>query len=638
MMSSILSNKAGEKAILLGDEAIVRGALESGVGFASTYPGTPTSEIGDTFAIIAKDAGIYFEYSVNEKVAFEAAVGAALSGVRSLVSFKQFGLNVASDSFMPSVYAGVKAGLVVIVADDPNCWSSGQSEQDSRYYARMAHIPMLEPSDAQECKDFTKFAFDLSEKFKIPILMRLTTRVSHTKGIVKLESIQKGKTKGEFDRNSIRFRNFPPQILKTHEELHQKLKRMKEISERSELNFVLNEKEKNEGGIGIITFGASFNYVMDSLGILGLRLPVLKLGITHPLPEQKIKKFVRNLKCVFVVEELEDVIEGKIREFAKEANPRMKIHGKDMLPVSGELNVEKVLLALMKVTGAKNKIETDLKKHLEEFGKLKIPARKPMLCPGCPHRATFYAVKAAAGPDAVYGGDVGCYILGVFHPLETQDFVFSMGANVGIIHGMEKVSASNRKMIIFLGDSTFFHAGMPGIVNILYNKSNPLIIILDNRITAMTGHQPNPSMGLTAMGDNVSEISIENVVKGFGIKNVKTVDAFNVKEMTASVKEFLKKNEPSVIIAKRECRLLTIRSMRRAGLKLPVFEIDREKCKQCGTCLDYIACPAITKENGVYKIETDLCNGCSLCFQICPNQAIHVAKEKTKEKTKEKVK
>lgn len=631
-MFSILSNKAGEKAILLGNEAIVRGTLESGVGFASSYPGTPASEIGDTFAVVAKDAGIYFEYSVNEKVAFEAAIGAALSGVRSLVSFKQFGLNVASDSFMPAVYAGVRAGLVVVVADDPNCWSSGQTEQDSRYYARMAHIPMLEPSDAQECKDFTKLAFDLSEKFKIPILIRMTTRVSHTKGIVKLGVMKKGKTKGEFDRHSIRFRNFPPQILDTHKELHEKLKRLKELSERSELNFIVNEDKNKKSEIGIITFGAAFNYIMDSLNILGLKLPVLKLGLTYPLPEHKIKKFLRDLKSVFVVEELEDVIEEKIGELAKDANPKLKISGKNLLSFSGELNVEKVLTALVKITGAKNKI--DLQKHLAEFNKLKIPARKPMLCPGCPHRATFYAVKAAAGSNVVYGGDIGCYILGVFHPLETQDFVFSMGANVGIIHGMKKVSASNRKMIIFLGDSTFFHAGMPGLINILYNKSNPLIIILDNRITAMTGHQPNPSMGLTAMGESVPEISIENVVRGFGIKNVKTVDAFNVKEMTASVKEFLKKNEPSVIVAKRECRLLTVRKMRREGLKLPVFEIDQKKCKQCGTCLEYIGCPAITKENGIYKIETDLCNGCSLCFQICPNQAIHVAKEKTKEKSK----
>jgi indolepyruvate ferredoxin oxidoreductase alpha subunit len=487
----------------------------------------------------------------------------------------------------------------------------------------MAHVPMLEPSDSQECKDFTKLAFELSEKFKMPILIRTTTRVSHTKGIVKLGEIKKGKTTGEFDRNSIRFRSFPPQILETHRELHEKLKKMKELAERSEMNFVANESKKSE--IGIITFGVSFNYVMDSLNTLGFDFPVLKLGITYPLPESKIKNFIKNLKTVFVVEELEDVIEEKITELAKDANPKIKIYGKDLLPVSGEFNVEIVSTALVKITGAKNKI--NLKDHFGKFNKLKIPVRKPMLCPGCPHRATFYAAKVAAGTDAIYGGDIGCYILGVFPPLETQDFIFSMGANVGVVHGMKKVSASNRKAIIFLGDSTFFHAGIPGIVNILYNKSNPLIIILDNRITAMTGHQPNPSMGKTGMGESVEEISIENVVKGLGIKNVKTVDPFNMKEMIASIREFLGKDGPSAIIAKRECRLLTVRRARKEGFSLPVFEIDQKKCKKSGVCLDRIGCPAITRENGVYKIEKDLCNGCSLCFQICPNKAIHATKE-----------
>jgi indolepyruvate ferredoxin oxidoreductase alpha subunit len=619
MNSKFLSDRG--KAILLGNEAVARGALEAGIGFASTYPGTPSSEIGDTFAAVAKNAGIYFEYSVNEKIALEAAVGAALSGVRSIVSFKSFGLNVASDSLFPAVYAGPKAGFLVVVADDPGCWSSGQSEQDCRYYARMAHIPMIEPSNPQECKDFTKFAFGLSEKFEMPILIRLTTRVSHTKGIVRLEKMKKGKTKGKFDKKSIRFRNFPPQLMDVHKELHRKLEKLKQLSENTELNSILNENEKSE--MGIITFGASFNYVMDCLNILNLKFPVLKLGITYPLPEQKIKKFIKNLKAVFVVEELEGVIEENIREFAKDANPQIKINGKDLLPVAGELNVERVLIALMKITGRKNRI--DLKKHLEQFNKLKIPVRKPMLCPGCPHRATFYAAKIAAGPETVFGGDIGCYLLGVFPPLETEDFIFSMGASEGLVHGIKK--ATDQKAIAFIGDSTFFHAGLSSLVNIVYNKSNPLIIILDNRITAMTGHQPNPGMGITGMGEPTKEIAIEDAVKGLGIKNVKVVDPYNIKQMIETVKEFLNKDEPSVIVAKRECRLLTYRRMRRDGLKLPVFEIDRNKCKGCETCLTQLGCPAITRENGICRIEKDLCNGCSVCLQICPNQAIYVVKK-----------
>ena len=617
MASNFLAEKG--KSILLGNEAIARGALESGIGFASTYPGTPSSEIGDTFATVAKEAGIYFEYSVNEKVALEAAAGAAMSGVRSMVSFKQFGLNVASDSFFPAIYAGTKAGFVIVVADDPNCWSSGQSEQDGRYYSRMGHIPMIEPSNPQECKEFTKFAFSLSEKFKMPVLMRLTTRVSHTKGIVRLEKISKGKTKGKFDKNAYRLRNFPPYLMDVHKELHEKLEKLRQISEKTELNLIFNSGKSE---IGIITFGASFNYVMDSLDILNLNLPVLKLGITYPLPEKKIKDFIKGLKTVLVVEELEAVVEENVRELAKDANPQIKISGKDLLPVVGELNVEKVLASLMKITG--KKIEFDLKNHLNLFKKLKIPVRKPMLCPGCPHRATFYAAKAAADPDTVFGGDVGCYILGVFPPLDTQDFVFSMGASEGVVHGIKKVT--DQKAIAFIGDSTFFHAGLPGLVNTVYNKSNPLVIVLDNRITAMTGHQPNPGMGKTGMGEETKPISIEDAAKGLGVRTVKTINPYNVKEMIQTIKEFLNKPETSVIVAKAECRLLTIRKARREGASLPVFEIDPNRCKGCETCLIKLGCPAITREKGVCRIEKDLCNGCSVCFQICPNQAVRAVK------------
>jgi indolepyruvate ferredoxin oxidoreductase alpha subunit len=618
MANSFLAGKG--KAILLGTEAIARGALESGIGFTSTYPGTPASEIGDTFAAVAKEAGIYFEYSVNEKVALEAAAGAGMSGVRSMVSFKQFGLNVASDSFFPSVYAGTKAGFVIVVADDPNCWSSGQSEQDCRYYSRMGHIPMIEPSSPQECKEFTKFAFNLSEKFKMPVLIRLTTRVSHTKGIVKFEKIIKGKTKGNFDKNAYRLRNFPPYLLDVHKELHEKLEKFKAISEKTELNLIFNKEVKSE--IGIITFGASFNYVIDSLSVLNLRLPVLKLGMTYPLPEKKIKDFLKSLKTVFVVEELEAVIEEEVKKLAKDSNPQIKIYGKNLLPVVGELNVEKVLAALAKITGEKNRI--DLRKHFDLFNKLKVPARKPMLCPGCPHRATFYSAKAAASPDTVFGGDVGCYILGVFPPLDTQDFVFSMGASEGVIHGIRKVT--DQKAIAFLGDSTFFHAGLPGLVNTIFNRSDPLVIVLDNRITAMTGHQPNPGMGKTGMGDETRAIPIEDAARGLGVRNVKVINPYNIKEMVGTIKEFLNKTETSVIVARAECRLLTIRRARKEGVKLPVFEIDPKKCKGCGNCLDRLGCPAITKGKGVCRIEKDLCSGCSVCFQICPNQAIHAVK------------
>jgi len=606
------------KIILLGNEAIVRGALESGVGFASTYPGTPASEIGDTFSNIAKDAGIYFEYSTNEKVALEAAAGAALSGVRSLVSFKHFGLNVACESLFPLAYTGVKAGMVVVVSDDPSCHSSGQSEEDTRPFARIAHLPMLEPANAQECKDFTKKAFELSERFKIPVFIRLTTRVSHMRSVVKLGKIIKGKTKGKFKKDIV-YRNFPPYIMKTHEELHKKLEKLKDVSEKSNINFFVNKNVK--GKLGLIVTGVSFDYVMDAMDDLKIKLPVLKIGFTYPLPDKLIKNFIKRFEKVLVVEELEPIVENCVKILAKDINAKLDVLGKGYFPYAGEYNEEMLVNALSKITG--KKYEFDLIAHKKKYLKIKEPKRLPVLCPGCPHRATFYAAKIATkGMDVVYGGDVGCYILGLFKPLETQDFMFSMGASEGIVHGINKVS--NQKTIAFLGDSTFFHAGMPGMVNAVYNKSNPLIIVLDNRITAMTGHQPNPGMGRTGMGEETIETPIEDVAKAMGIENVKVVDPFAVKLMISTIKDFLSKDKVSVIVAKRECQLLAVRKKKKQKIKIPKFEIDQSKCKKAGICLHELACPAIYFEKGVYKIDKNICTGCGVCAQICPNKAIRV--------------
>jgi indolepyruvate ferredoxin oxidoreductase alpha subunit len=609
------------KIILLGNEAIVRGALEAGVGFASTYPGTPASEIGDTFSNIAKDAGIYFEYSTNEKVALETAAGAALSGVRSLVSFKHFGLNVACESLFPLAYTGVKAGMVVVVSDDPSCHSSGQSEEDTRPFARIAHLPMLEPANAQECKDFTKKAFELSEKFKIPVFIRLTTRVSHMRSVIKLGKIIKGKTKGKYIKD-IKYRNFPPYIMETHEELHAKLEKLKKLSEKSEMNVFVNKNVKSKNGI--IVSGVSFDYVMDALNDLRLKLPVLKIGFSYPLPDKKTKRFIKKFKSVLVVEELESILEDYVHILAKDVNPKLKVFGKSHLPESGEYNEELVVNALSKITGKKPRI--NLIAHKKKYQKIKMSKRFALMCPGCPHRATFYAAKLATkGMDVVYGGDVGCYILGLYPPLETQDFMFSMGASEGIVHGINKVS--NQKTIAFLGDSTFFHAGMPGLANIVFNKSNPLVIVLDNRITAMTGHQPNPSVGITGMGEETKVIAIEDIAKAMGVENVKVVDPFAVKLMINTIKEFLKEGKASVIVAKRECQLLAVRKKRKKGIKIPKFEIDQTKCKKAGICLHQFACSAIYFERGAYKINKNICTGCGVCAQICPNKAIRMVSE-----------
>jgi len=616
MEKKLLSNEKGKKIILMGNEAIVRGALESGIGFASTYPGTPSSEVGDTFSDIAKEAGIYFEYSVNEKVALEAAAGAAFSGVRSMVSMKQFGVNVAADSLMPLAFVAPNVGMVIFVADDPGCWSSAQSEQDTRYYARLGHLPMLEPSEPQECKDFVKLAFKLSEKFKLPVFVRSTTRVSHCRGIVKLEKIIKGKTKGFFKKDLKKFDNLPPHTMRIHEELLEKIENIRKISEKTRINFIVNRKVKSK--LGIVVSGVSFNYVMDALDDLKIKIPVLKLSLTYPLPNKKIKNFIKRFKSVLVVEELEPILEEEIQILAKNVNPKLKVFGKNYLSKSGEYNEEIIISAIKRLTG--KKLDISLQAHSRKYKKLKIARRFAVLCPGCPHRATFWAAKVAAGMNTIFGGDVGCYILGMLPPYYTQDFMFSMGASEGIIHGIKKTTG--QKTIAFIGDSTFFHAGIPGLINTVFNKSNPLIIVLDNRITAMTGHQPHPGVGRTGMGEKTKEIRIEDIVKACGVKHVKVVDPFNVKKMIKMIKKFLKNDEVSVIVAKRECQLLALRRKKRAGKKIPRFEIKQKKCKKCGLCMYYFACPAIYVEDGKFYIDKNLCTGCGVCAQICPSKAI----------------
>jgi indolepyruvate ferredoxin oxidoreductase alpha subunit len=623
MAEDVVSGKAGGKAVMLGNEAVVRGALESGVQFASTYPGTPASEIGDTFAAIAKKAGVYFEYSTNEKVAFEAAAGAAMSGLRAMVSFKQFGLNVASDSVGPVAYVDVDGGLVIAFADDPSGWSSLQTEQDSKAFARMMHIPMLEPSDSQECIDFVKRAFDISEKFKTPVFVRLTTRVDHSRTIVTLGDVVRGNRKARFVKDRARYFTMPPAIIALHEKIVQKMENVRAVFETSELNRVLNAGAGKE--LGVITCGSAFNYVMEAMSDLGLKLPVLKLGTTYPLPEKAIKSFVGGLKAVLVAEELDPVLEKEILALAKDANPKLKVFGKaegagKLLPAAGELNTELLEKAIAAAAGKKTVFDYDAqaKKFAAVSGSL--ARRFPVLCPACPHRSTFYAVKNAAGADAVFAGDIGCYLLGIFQPFETQDFLLAMGAGEGVAHGIKKannVTGGAQKVIAFIGDGTFFHAGMPALLNMVYNKSNPVVVVMDNRITAMTGHQPNPGMGKTGVGDPTEEVSIADIASALGVEHVKVVDPYNMRELEAIVKEFLKLDEVSVIVAKRRCALLDYREKRKMG-NLVTFEVAGEPTFEELKKLKEYGCPAYAPDRkGGLKIDQSLCWGCASCVQLC---------------------
>lgn len=528
------------RKILLGNEAIVQGALESGVDFVSAYPGTPSSEIGIIFGKIAKKHGVYFEFSVNEKVALEAVVGASFSGLKCLVAMKNFGLNVASDALLPFVYTGTKGPTVIIVADDPSCWSSGQSEENSRAFAYLAHIPILEPSDAQEAKDFVKLGFKISEKFNIPVIVRITTRVAHQKMPVEISKIIRSNTAGRFVKDVKRFVTMPPRVLEMKEELLEKIEKIREYAEKSKVN-----KIEGKGKLGIITSGVSYLYVMEVLKELNLDLPVLKLAFFYPLPENKIKSFIKDFKKVLIVEELEPFLEKEVKVLAKEVNPGLQILGKDVLPEVRELNTEKVGTAVAKLSGKKYKIGKTFS--------LNLPKRFPRLCPDCPYWFVFSAVKEVAPKGTIFGGGIGCYMLAGFPPHNMQDYLSCMGSSIGIAHGIKK--SSNQKLILFIGDSSFFHAGIPALINSVYNQSSPLIIVMDNRITAMTGHQPNPGMGKTGMGEDVEEIKIEGIVKACGVKHVKVIDPKNINEFKKTIKEFLNKKEVSVIVAKRICAL-----------------------------------------------------------------------------------
>lgn len=536
------------KKILLGDEAIVQGALEAGVDFVSGYPGCPSAEIGDEFGKIAKENGIYAEWSINEKVALESAIGASFSGLKSLVNMKSFGINVCSDSLFPLAYTGTKAGMVIIVADDPSCHSSAQSEQDSRGYAYLSNIPMLEPSDPQECYDFTKLGFELSEKFNIPVILRITTRVAHQRMPVEFNKVDSKPQKiGEFIKNPLQFSTMPPRVLEMKKELLDKLERIKAYAEKSKINEIRGGRASMK--LGIVASGIACLHVKEAMGKLGLDLPILKINLFYPLASNTVSKFIKNLKKVLVVEELEGYLEKELNAIAKEANPELQIFGKNLLPVIGELDAEKVCSALAQITG--KKFNKNITKQLS------LPKRTARLCEGCPYWYIFPVIKRIAPEGTIFGGDIGCNMIAGLPPHSMHDYLFSMGASLGISHGVKK--STNQKVISLMGDGTFFHAGIPALVNAVYNKSNLLVVILDNRITAMTGHQPNPGMGKTGMGEDTEELKIEEIAKACGVKHIKVLDPANVKEFEDAIKEFLDKEEVSIIICRRICALLAKR-------------------------------------------------------------------------------
>lgn len=577
--------------ILSGNEAIARGAYEAGVGVAAAYPGTPSTEVLETLSQYKDE--VYCEWAPNEKVALEVAAGASLVGVRSIVAMKHVGLNVAADPLMTLSYIGVEGGLVVVVADDPGMHSS-QNEQDSRNYARFAKVPIFEPSDSQEAKDFTIAAFELSEKFKTPVILRSTTRISHCKSPVRILDREFNPTEPRFVKNPQKYVPVPSYGRKMKEKVEKRLVKLQRYTSRCPQNKMIIKG----GKLGIVTSGIAFQYAAEEFPDAS----ILKLGLSYPFPDELIKDFSSRFQELIVVEELDNFLEEHIRSLG------IKVKGKEYFSGVGELNPDKVAQGRMKIEGKNIK---EVENKTEQIGSL--PARPPVFCPGCPSRGLFYALSKI---DCIVTGDIGCYSLGVFPPYERMDTIICMGAGITVAHGMDKAGFKDKPLIGIVGDSTFFHSGITGILEISYNRGISTIIIVDNRITAMTGHQDHPGTGITLMGEKTYTAYPEDIARACGIENVRVVDPLNFKETLKVLKEEIKKESPSVIVARRPCPLI------RKERKTP-WRIDQEKCIQCERCLK-VGCPAVYKieEQETIFIDSSLCQGCGFCAQVCPKEAI----------------
>ncbi len=611
-MHKLLIDEPGAEHLLLGNEAIARGALEAGVAFATTYPGTPSSEISLNLFQVAQQSDLYFEYSTNEKVALEVAAGAANAGLRTMCMMKHVGLNVAADPLMTLAYVGVRGGMVILSADDPNMFSS-QNEQDNRYYAKMSGLPLLEPSSVQEALEMTAYAFELSEQLHEPVILRTTTRINHSSAFVRLGPLKKPVAKGRFDKDPFNYVTVPAVSRRLHVKLLENMAKAAEISENSAYNMVTGN-----GVLGIVCNGVSFNYVRDAVTELGIaeRTKILRIGMSNPLPADKIKQFLNGCEKVLVVEEGEPFMEEAVKAFAQEAGLTLKIQGKGDGLFSRLYEFDPAMVR--RIVAGYFGVADSPKAKLDLADVPEIPARPPNLCAGCSHRATFYAVKKAAeGLDTIYPNDIGCYTLGFLPPLSMGDFVICMGSSVSSACGFSK--ATDQKVVAFIGDSTFFHSGLTGLVNAVHNNHNFTLVILDNGTTAMTGHQPHPGVDMDALNmAGYQRISIEAVVRAVGVSHVTIVKPFKIKKSIEAIREALAFKGVSVIISQEICTLYA----RSLGILKPrAFQVS-DRCTNHRDCINELACPAFYLDGERVRIDADACVGCAVCAQICPENAI----------------
>ncbi len=578
------------KKLMLGNEAVARGLYEAGCSFVSSYPGTPSTEITE---IAAKYPEIYAEWAPNEKVAMEAAFGASFAGKRSFCGMKHVGMNVCADPLFTISYTGVNGGMVIAVADDPGMHSS-QNEQDSRHYAIAAKLPMIEPSDSAEALEYTKLAYELSEKFDTPFIIKMCTRVAHSQSLIE-PSERVLPEQIPYEKNIAKYVMMPGNAIRRHPIVEERTKALTAYAEITPLNRI---EDGTDTSIGIITSSTCYQYVKE---VFGDKYPVLKLGLVNPLPEDMIKRFAATVKQVIVVEELDPIIETHCR------NIGIEVKGKELFGYLGEFS--------------QNIIAEKLGKEIEKGQKLddNIPVRPPVMCAGCPHRGLFFTLKKN---KVTVLGDIGCYTLGAVAPLNSIEYTICMGASVSGIHGFNKANEgkSDNKTVAVIGDSTFMHSGVTGLINIAYNESNSTVIILDNSITGMTGHQQNPTTGFNLKGDPCAKIDLEALCHAVGIKRVRVVDPYDLKECDDVLKEELEIKEPSVIISRRPCALL--KYVKHPG---PI-SCDSSKCIGCKSCMQ-IGCPAISIVDKKAVIDNTLCTGCGVCGQLCKFGALGAKKE-----------
>jgi len=588
------------KRFLSGNEAVAWGAWESGVCVAAAYPGTPSTEILETFAPMPD---VYAEWCPNEKVALDVAVGAAYAGSRAMAVMKHVGLNVAADSFFYASMTGMEAGLLIVNADDPFMHSS-QNEQDNRRYCKFARVPCLEPTDSQEAHDLVGAALQISEQFDTPVMLRLTTRISHSSAVVEVQGarLPRRAAKPSYRIDTTKYVMVPGNARLRHPVIEQRIAKLTEFAE----TFPYNRIELRDRALGIVSNGVAYQYTREVFP----EASVLKLGMTYPVPQKLLREFASKVARLIVIEELDPFIEEEIRLLG------IPVEGKSIFPICGEFDQQIVRESAIKA----GVLSESARIPVTRPEKGALPPRPPILCPGCPHRGVFYVTNKL---KLVVNGDIGCYTLGFQPPLSALHTCGCMGASIGVAHGVSKAGVAERNVAV-LGDSTFFHTGMPALLNVAYNRGNTVTIILDNRTTAMTGHQPNPGTGRTLQEADTTQVELEALARAMGFPKVRTVDSYNLQEVEAALKDCLAANEPAVVIARRECALLPEARKRWMPLR-----VDEKRCNGCGLCFR-VGCPAVVKSDVVdektgrakARIDALLCTGCEICAQVCARRAI----------------